>query len=96
MGIDMQELIDELQRVAGSPLFTDYDRRISARLARAMIERGRLIEAAIALADSVSFDDNGAMTGGKWMGGHGGLLSDDTRKKADEVRSIVRGIRGDA
>jgi hypothetical protein len=45
-----------------------------------------LLAAAKALVDSVSFDDNGALLGGKWQGGHGGLLSDKTRKAADALR----------
>ena len=35
----------------------------------------RLLTAAKELVASVSFDENGALVGGKWMGGHGGLLS---------------------
>lgn len=45
-----------------------------------------LREKAQALVDSVSFDDNGALIAGKWMGGNGGLISDETRKAADALR----------
>lgn len=48
--------------------------------------RDGLREKAQALVDSVSFDDNGALIAGKWMGGHGGLISDETRKAADALR----------
>lgn len=51
-----------------------------------------LIAAATELVASVSFDDNGALIGGKWMGGHGGLLSDETRKKADMLRRILEAL----
>lgn len=58
-----------------------------------MKRRGRMREvlppleqAAKELMDSVSFDDNGALIGGKFVGGHGGLLSEETRRKADIVR----------
>lgn len=49
----------------------------------------RLVKAAKDVVESISFDDNGALIGGKWMGGHGGLLSDDTRKKAGELRRAI-------
>jgi len=49
----------------------------------------RLLTAARAVVDSVNFDDNGALIGGKWMGGHGGLLSDDTRKKVAELQRAI-------
>lgn len=45
-----------------------------------------LREKAQALVDSVSFDDNGALIAGKWIGGHGGLISDETREAADALR----------
>lgn len=38
------------------------------------------------LVDAVDFDVNGRLIGGKWMGGHGGLTSNETIAKADEVR----------
>ncbi|WP_217577362.1 hypothetical protein [Mesorhizobium sp. GbtcB19] len=49
----------------------------------------RLISAAKALAESVSFDDSGRMIGGKWHGGNGGLISRDTITKADAVRRAI-------
>ena len=51
-----------------------------------MGDRSALEIASETLVDAISFDDNGALIGGRWMGGHGGLLSEDTRKKADAVR----------
>jgi hypothetical protein len=50
------------------------------------------VRAAKELVESISFDDNGALIGGRWMGGHGGLLSDETRKKADVVRTMIHHI----
>lgn len=51
----------------------------------------RFETAAKNLLDSLSFDDNGAMVGGKWMGGEGGLLSEKTRKLADALRRLLGG-----
>lgn len=48
-----------------------------------------LVKAARALVDSVSFDENGALIGGKWMGGNGGLLSHETHKKSDALRRAL-------
>lgn len=48
-----------------------------------------LESAAKELIDSISFDDNGALIGGRWMGGHGGLISDETRRKADALRQLM-------
>jgi hypothetical protein len=53
----------------------------------------RLGNAAEALADSISFDMNGNLIGGKWMGGHGGLISHETIVKADEVRRAIASFR---
>ncbi len=52
-----------------------------------------LLTAAKALVDSVSFDENGAMIGGKWMGGNGGLLSRETHQKADALRRALDGFK---
>ncbi len=49
----------------------------------------KLIKAAQELLDAISFDDNGALIGGKWMGGNGGLLSRETLAKADALRRAV-------
>lgn len=48
-----------------------------------------LLAACKALVDSVSFDDCGALIGGKFMGGNGGLVSRQTIEKADALRRIV-------
>ncbi len=48
-----------------------------------------LATAGQALVDAISFDDNGALIGGKWMGGNGGLLSRDTIAKADAMRRAI-------
>lgn len=53
-----------------------------------------LVTAAAKLADSVSFDMNGAIIGGRWMGGHGGLISNETLKAADDVRRICHALGG--
>lgn len=45
------------------------------------------------LAESVAFDMNGNLVGGKWMGGHGGLISQDTLRASDEVRRAVSSLR---
>lgn len=49
----------------------------------------RLTKAAHELVECISFDENGRLIGGVWMGGNGGLLSRDTHAKADEVRRIL-------
>lgn len=56
-----------------------------------MVERitEAMVAAAKELVDSVSFDENGALIGGKWMGGHGGLLSRETHQKADKLRRAI-------
>lgn len=51
------------------------------------IERLKL--AAKELVEAINFDDNGALIGGKWMGGNGGLLSRETLEKADAVRRAI-------
>ncbi|CDX26745.1 hypothetical protein MPL3356_60532 [Mesorhizobium plurifarium] len=51
-----------------------------------------LLTAAEKLANSVSFDMNGEIIGGKLTGGHGGLISNDTLKAADEVRRICHAL----
>lgn len=55
----------------------------------------RLKLAAKELVDSINFDDNGALVGGKWMGGNGGLLSRETVRKADEVRRALHAMEGE-
>ena len=52
-----------------------------------------LLSAAEKLAECVSLDMNGNLVGGKWMGGHGGLISHETMQAADEVRRAVSSIR---
>jgi hypothetical protein len=42
-----------------------------------------------ALLEAVDFDNSGAMVGGQWMGGNGGLISRDTIKAADELRKAL-------
>jgi len=53
-----------------------------------------LIKASRDLVESVSFDENGALIGGKWMGGHGGLVSRETHEKADTVRRVLSKFEG--
>lgn len=48
-----------------------------------------LLTAARALVDAVSFDQNGELRGGKWMGGNGGLLSDRTHRTADALQQVL-------
>ncbi|MCP8894279.1 hypothetical protein KYK29_05005 [Shinella daejeonensis] len=45
--------------------------------------------AAKALLDAITFDDCGAMIGGKFVGGNGGLISRDTIRRADELRQVL-------
>lgn len=53
-----------------------------------------LLKAGKALADAVSFDDCGALIGGRFMGGNGGLISRQTIEKADALRRIISDIEG--
>lgn len=48
-----------------------------------------LIKASRDLVDSVSYDENGALIGNQWVGGHGGLLSRKTHEKADALRRVL-------
>ena len=54
-----------------------------------MADASRLLKAAKDLVASVSFDENGDLIGGRWVGGHGGLLSQETHRKADECRRAI-------
>lgn len=49
----------------------------------------QVLAQAKALLKSVSFDDNGAMVAGHYVGGHGGMLSRDTIKAADALRLSI-------
>lgn len=49
----------------------------------------RLRKAALALLESVSFDDSGTIVGGQYQGGNGGLISRETIKKADDLRRLL-------
>jgi len=48
-----------------------------------------------ALVDAVQRDDTGAMVGGEWRGGNGGLLSRDTLKAADGVRKELARLKAE-
>lgn len=50
---------------------------------------GELIRTAREVVDALSFDENGAMIAGKWMGGNGGLISRETATKADALRRAL-------
>ncbi len=50
-----------------------------------------LANAARKLVDSISFDVNGALIGGQWRGGHGGLTSQETLKLGDGGRRELDG-----
>lgn len=53
--------------------------------------------AAKALLDAITFDDCGAMVGGKFVGGNGGLISRETIRRADELRrALIKAERGAA
>jgi hypothetical protein len=52
-----------------------------------------LMQVALELADAVAFDMHGELIGGRLVGGNGGLLSDKTLAKADEVRRAVDAVR---
>ena len=45
-----------------------------------------ILKTARELVDAVAFDDCGAVVAGQLVGGHGGLLSRETIKKADALR----------
>ena len=49
----------------------------------------KLLDAALELANAVSFDMHGAMMGGKLIGGNGGLISDKTLRAADALRRAI-------
>lgn len=53
-----------------------------------------LSKAAKALLDAITFDDCGAMVGGKFVGGNGGLISRETIRKADELRRALIASEG--
>lgn len=53
----------------------------------------RVVAAADELLSSLQFDENGAMVGGKWMGGNGGLISRETIQKADALRRAVHALK---
>lgn len=48
-----------------------------------------LLRKARALVDAVTFDNHGAVVGGQFMGGHGGLISRETIKAADDLRKTL-------
>lgn len=52
----------------------------------------RLRKQARALVDALTEDECGAMVGGQWMGGHGGLLSRNTLSIADNLRRTLDAI----
>lgn len=41
------------------------------------------------LIDAITFDDLGAMVGGQWMGGNGGLISRQTIVETDKLRRLL-------
>ncbi len=53
-----------------------------------------IANAARALLDAITFDDCGAMVGGKFVGGNGGLISRETIRKADELRRALAKVAG--
>jgi hypothetical protein len=53
-----------------------------------------ILKAGKVLVDAVSFDDCGALIGGRFMGGNGGLISRQTIEKADALRRIISDIEG--
>ena len=52
-----------------------------------------LMQVALELANCVSYDMHGELIGGKLVGGNGGLISDRTLAKADEVRRALDAVR---
>jgi hypothetical protein len=50
--------------------------------------------AAKALLNALTFDDCGAMLGGKFVGGNGGLISRETIRNADELRRALARAEG--
>jgi hypothetical protein len=55
-----------------------------------------ITKAARALLDAITFDDCGALVGGKFVGGNGGLISRETIKRADELRRALIQAEGTA
>lgn len=55
----------------------------------------RLAAATKALIDAICFDLNGALIGGKWMGGNGGLVSRETIARADEARRALAALEAE-
>lgn len=58
--------------------------------------QGRLIDAAKELIKSLDFDVNGILLPTGWQGGNGGLVSQDTLRKADALRRAVRAAEKEA
>ena len=52
-----------------------------------------LMADAEAVVEAVTLDDCGKLIGQIWMGGNGGLLSNDTIKAVDKLCSTIRAIK---
>lgn len=52
-----------------------------------------LLDCVQCLLEDVSLDNNGAMVGGRWQGGHGGLYRPETLRSADALRRAVTSFR---
>ena len=52
-----------------------------------------MIAATRELVNCVQRDDTGQMVGQIWMGGNGGLLSKETLRAADKLRTILDRIK---
>lgn len=76
--------------VAG-PLFVHEAAAIIDALSR-VADRLDILEEvdrrAATVVDAVTGDDGGELVGGKWVGGHGGLLTRDTIRAVDQLRRV--------
>lgn len=76
--------------IAG-PLFVHEAAAILDALAR-VADRLDILEEvdrrAATVVDAVTGDDGGNLVGGKWVGGHGGLLTRDTIRAVDQLRRV--------
>lgn len=57
-------------------------------------ELARLIKAATDVVNAISFDVNGIALPTGFQGGNGGLVSQDTIRKTDELRRAIAAMKG--
>jgi hypothetical protein len=52
-----------------------------------------LLNLAEQLVNRISFDENGQLVGGRWVGGNGGLISRETTVVSDALRRVINRIK---